>query len=139
MLFSPSFNSSRQILLLRHNALQLPLRQRQPHIVNRPLLHLLLRLLRPGSHVRHEQDVVVGQQARVDLGLVLVDVEADGRDFARGEGVDEGGLVHDGAAGRVYDDDAGLHEGELGGGDGVAGAGLQKLILVTISRITYMT
>lgn len=71
-----------------------------------------------------EQDARVGQQGRVDLGLVFVDVEADGGDFAGGEGVDEGGLVHDGAAGRVYDDDALLHEGEFGGGDGVAGAGL---------------
>lgn len=71
-----------------------------------------------------EQDVWVLEQARVDLGLVLVDVEADGGDLPGGEGVDEGGLVHDCAAGGVYDDDAGLHEGELGGGDGVAGAGL---------------
>lgn len=78
--------------------------------------------------MRDEQDVVVGQQARVDLGLVLVDVEADGGDLARGEGVDEGGLVHDGAAGRVYDDDAGFHEGEFGGGNGVAGAGLRFLL-----------
>lgn len=72
-----------------------------------------------------EQDVWVGQQARVDLGLVLVDVEADRGDLAGGEGVDEGGLVHDGAAGGVYNDDALFHECEFGGGDGVAGAGLQ--------------
>ncbi len=45
------------------------------------------------------RDVGVIEQARVDLGLGLVDVEAGGGDLAGGEGGDEGGLVHDGARG----------------------------------------
>ena len=73
------------------------------------------------AHVRQQHDLRVLDQARMDLRFMLVDVEAAGEDFARGEGLHEGVFVHDGAAGGVDDDDAGFHEGELIVGDDVVG------------------
>lgn len=72
----------------------------------------------------YEQDIGVGKEAGVDLGLFFVDVETDAGDLAGFEGGDEGGFVHDGASGGVDDDDAGFHDGELGGGDCVSSGGL---------------
>jgi hypothetical protein len=58
-------------------------------------------------------------QARVDHGLVLVDVEPAREDVPAVQGLDERVLVHDGAAGRVDNHDALLHLGQLVGGNDV--------------------
>lgn len=74
----------------------------------------------PSPHMRHEHHVRVAQQARVDLGLLLEDVQTGREDLAAVEGLDQGGLVDDGAPGRVDDDHAVLHLGEFGAADDVA-------------------
>ena len=74
--------------------------------------------------MRQQEDLLVAEQPGVDLRLVLVDVQADGGNGPVVEGGHEGGFVHDGATGGVDNDDARLHETELGGRDDVAGVGL---------------
>lgn len=68
----------------------------------------------------HQKNPGVRKQARVDLWLALVDVQADGGDATGVESVDQGSFVHDGAASRVDDGDAGFHDGELLSGDQVS-------------------
>jgi hypothetical protein len=120
-----SRTDSRHALLLWDNTPQLSLLDRHSDVADGPLLHLSLRLDGPGTHVRNEEHPRVVQQAGVDLRLVLVDVEANAADNALVQGVDEGGFIHDGAAGRVDDYDALLHDLELRRRDGVAGVRLR--------------
>lgn len=74
----------------------------------------------PRPHVRHEHDVRVRDEARVHLGLLLVDVQARGCDMAALERLYQRVLVHDGPSCRVDDDDTLLHLGELRCRDDVA-------------------
>lgn len=119
--------------LLRYNTkpLQIPL-QHFTHIPNRPRLHRHRRLDRVRAHVRHQHHTGVRQQARMHGGFVLVDVQPDAADLTAGQGVDEGGFVHDAAAGGVDDDGAGFEEGELGVGEGVAGVVLRRGALLVV-------
>lgn len=71
--------------------------------------------------MRHEQHIRVADETRVDLGLLLVDVQTGGVDLAAVEGGDQSGFVDDGPARGVDDDDAVFHLLELGGADDVAG------------------
>lgn len=124
LLLLPTLILERQPPLLRHPAGQTPPRQRAPDVGHGGLLHGALRLDGPGAHVGHEQGARVRNQVGVDLGLVLVDVEAHGGDVAPGQEGGQGGLVDDGAPGRVDEDDARFGLGELRGGDYVFGGGL---------------
>ena len=72
--------------------------KRTPDIPNHPLLHLLLRLVRPRAHVRQQHHFLVRHQARVHRRLVLVHVQTATRDGVGLQGGHEGGFVDDGAA-----------------------------------------
>lgn len=73
------------------------------------------------SHVRDEHDVIIRHETRMNLWLVLKDIEPDAADFARVEGLDERVLVNDGAPGSVDYHDTIFHLCKLGRGDDVVG------------------
>ena len=54
------------------------------------------------------------QQARVHGGLAVEHIEPGAVDRSRLQGIDQGVLVDDRAAGRVDDDGGRLHEGQFG-------------------------
>lgn len=116
------------ILLLGDNALQGTLFKCQLDIANSPLLHLGLRLDCPRPHVRNKKHVWIVNQTRVNLGLFLVHVQTHAGDFAGIQGLDKRVLVHDCPAGRVYNNNTGLHEGELVGGDGMPSVRLRPFV-----------
>jgi hypothetical protein len=78
--------------------------------------------------VRHEHDVRILDEARVDGRLVLVDVEAAGGYVAFVESGHEGFLIDDSASGCVDDYNAFFHLGEFGGGEDVVRGGLVLLL-----------
>ena len=71
--------------------------------------------------MRQERNGRIIHKTRVNLRLLLVDIEAAREHFSLVEGFHERSFVDDGAAGGVDDDDGGFHDGELGGGDHVVG------------------
>jgi hypothetical protein len=71
--------------------------------------------------VRNEKNIGVPDKARVNLGLLLEDIQAGRVDLAAIEGLDEGLFVHDCASRRVDNDDTVLHLLELGFAYDVAG------------------
>jgi hypothetical protein len=93
-------------------------------VAKRQALDGLERLARVCAHVRQEQGAVV-DKPRVDIRLVLVDVEADAGDVAGAQGDDERGLVDDAAAARVDDDDARPALGQRARVDDVVRRGLR--------------
>lgn len=99
-----------------------------PGILHSPRFHLSQRLCRVCAQMRHHQRALLPQQLLVDGGLALVDVETDSADLAALEGVGQGGLVDDGASGRVDDDDAVLHPRDLARPDQVPGAGVERYV-----------
>ena len=99
--------------------------QRAPEVLAHQYLHLPLRLQRPRADVRQEDAVLVADEARVDLGLVLVHVQARPPHLAALQCLDERIFVDDRTAGRVDEDDALFHPGELVSGDEPARAGVE--------------
>lgn len=66
----------------------------------------------------------VRNQSAVDVGLLLVHVEAHGQDLLGIEGLDEGAFVHNASSGRVDNHGAFLHLFELVGRNHVPRFGL---------------
>ncbi len=67
-------------------------------VVERPESHGVPGPLGGAAHVRQQEDVVQLGEAGVDVGLVVVDVEAGSGELARAQSRDERVLVDDGAA-----------------------------------------
>lgn len=79
-----------------------------------------------GTHVRQQRHVVKLHQLGVDLGLVREHVQSYGPKLvALLQGLEERGFVDDAASGGVDEDRVGLHCGELGGGEGSGGLGVE--------------
>lgn len=74
----------------------------------------------PCAHVRDKKHIGVPDKARVNLGLLLEDIQAGRADLAAIEGLDEGLFVHDCASRRVDNHNTVLHLLELGFADDVA-------------------
>lgn len=127
-----------QVSLLRNRALQLPSLECISHIPNSPLLHSGLSLKyvsffsisirgkgahlhSPGTHVRNQKYPGVTNETRMNLRLLLEDIETGGVDLVVVESFDEGCFINDGASGRVDNDNAVLHLGEFGFADDVVG------------------
>jgi hypothetical protein len=75
----------------------------------------------PGTHMRHEHDIWIGNQAFVDLRFVLVYVEAARVHMARVKRGNERFFIHDCTAGGIDQNDPLLHLGEFGSGNDVTG------------------
>src|ERR1039458_4527183 len=65
------------------------------------------------AEVREENDVGEREEAGMDRGFLRVDVQAGTEKVLRGEGCDEGRLVHDRAACRIHEDPPHFHSKEL--------------------------
>ncbi len=61
-------------------------------VVERPESHRVPGLLGGAAHVRQQEDIVQLGEPGVDVGFVLVDVEAGGGEFARARGDSTSGV-----------------------------------------------
>ena len=81
-----------------------------------------------GADVGNEDDVLEVEEGRVDVGLVLEDVEARVGDDAVAQRLGQGRFVDDGAAGGVDEGRGRLHQGELAGADQMVGLRRQRRV-----------
>ncbi len=84
--------------------------------------------------MRQEHDSRVGDQTGMDLRFLLVDIQTARQDCSLVERFHKSVLIHDGASGRIDDDDARLHLLEFLGADGVAGVFLSSLSDIPVVR-----
>ena len=89
--------------------------QHRGDVIDDHLPHGQARLAGGAAQVRQQHDVVQPQQARVQVGLLLVDIEPGGANPARGQGLDQSFFLDDGPARGVDEHGAALHHAQVFG------------------------
>src|SRR3989338_6737220 len=81
-------------------------------VFERAEAHGVARFERGAAEVWEQESVGKIEISRMEVRLVVVDVEPRRADTAGGEGLDQGFVVHDVAARRIHDDGAVRQEGD---------------------------